>query len=568
MIRVAVVFAWLLSSVCASAQNEKRPSYPSYDYDLARAHEIKPHRRTIPVEGVGSGFNQLRLTLTVSPTGEVIDADAGGDLAMMKYWLRLRPEVLRWKFAPFEEDGKSVGVELEEYIGLVPPERAPKIHIAAPVLRPNSEALITLQRTGCYGTCPSYTVTISTDGVVFDGRSFVVTAGRHTDTADAYEVRKLAQKFVAADFYSMDSSYRWNATDLPTYLLSVSIDGHAKKIEDYAGSQVGMPAIVTELEDEVDAFARTDRWIEGSDGLVQALQAARFDFQSFEAQVILKEAASRGKTSTVRELLEADVPLTPLSTPKPKEPGSGTLFVEVGWLNVASKQPEALQVLINAGASKDDQNDKDLALAGAAAAGEVKAAQALIAYGANPNADLSRLIVTENGAGMTMQGPGAGSVLIYAAQSGNPEMVREILFYHPDIEKRDREGKTAVFAAGAYDYRERDGARVACVRLLAEAGARVNARDNDGNTPLHETFLPDVVAELLRLGADVNVRNNDGETPIFTTVDDAALPLFIEHVADLSIRNNKGETVIEAAKRKGPARQEALREAIQKLNQR
>jgi hypothetical protein len=120
MIRVAVVFAWLLSSVCASAQNDKRPSYPSYDYDLARAHEIKPHRRTIPVEGVGSGFNQLRLTLTVSPTSEVIDADAGGDLVMMKYWLRLRPEVLRWKFAPFEEDGKSVAVELEEYIDLVP----------------------------------------------------------------------------------------------------------------------------------------------------------------------------------------------------------------------------------------------------------------------------------------------------------------------------------------------------------------------------------------------------------------------------------------------------------------
>ena len=73
--------------------------------------------------------------------------------------------------------------------------------------------------------------------------------------------------------------------------------------------------------------------------------------------------------------------------------------------------------------------------------------------------------------------------------------------------------------------------------------------------------------ELLKLGADVNVRNNDGETPIFTTVDDAAIPLFIEHGADLSIRNNKGETVLEAAKNKGPQRQEALRKAIQNLPQ-
>jgi len=39
--------------------------------------------------------------------------------------------------------------------------------------------------------------------------------------------------------------------------------------------------------------------------------------------------------------------------------------------------------------------------------------------------------------------------------------------------------------------------------------------------------------------------------------------LLIEHGADLTIRNNKGETVVEeAAKHKGPSRQEALKTAI------
>jgi len=46
-----------------------------------------------------------------------------------------------------------------------------------------------------------------------------------------------------------------------------------------------------------------------------------------------------------------------------------------------------------------------------------------------------------------------------------------------------------------------------CVRLLAQAGANVNAHDNEGNTPLHETFLTDVEEELLKLGEDVNARN-------------------------------------------------------------
>ena len=136
---------------------------------------------------------------------------------------------------------------------------------------------------------------------------------------------------------------------------------------------------------------------------------------------------------------------------------------------------------------------------------------------------------------MTVAYDGPGSVLIYAAESGNPDMVREILRHHPKIEARDREGKTALFAAGDYRDGDKDGVRVQCVRLLIYAGANVNARDNDGNTPLHETFLTDVEEELLKLGADVNARNKDGETPIFTNVDDDAIPLFIKHGADLTI---------------------------------
>ncbi len=280
---------------------------------------------------------------------------------------------------------------------------------------------------------------------------------------------------------------------------------------------------------------------------------------------MLKEAASRGGPETVRKFLEAGVPLEPLSPPKPKEPYMAVPFEAVGWLNAASGHPEVLRVLIDAGASRIDQADKDLALVGAARSGSVEAALELIAYGANPNADLGEQIVTESGGGMAMLGKGAGSVLIYAAESGNPEMVREILRYHPKLEMRGREGKTAVFAAGEYRSSDRDGARVECLRLLAQAGADVNARDNKGNTPLHETFLTDVEEELLKLGADVNARNKDSETPIFTTVDDDAIPLFIEHGADLTIRNNKGETVMDAAKEKGPLRQEALRKAIQQL---
>jgi uncharacterized protein DUF6438 len=260
MIR-AVALALLLSNALLAASDEKRHSYPSYDYDVARAHEIKPHRRRIPMEGVRSGFNQLHIVLIVSPMGDVLDAQASSNGDVLKFWPQLKDEVSQWKFTPFEKHGKAVQAEVEEYIDLVPPERLPENHVAAPTLRPDSKVTITLERTGCYGTCPSYTVAVSTDGIVFDGREFVAIHGKHTDTADADEVRRLAKKFVSADFYSMDDRYVASVTDNPTCILAITIDGNTKTVTDYVGPWVGMPAVITELENDVDSMARTDRWI-------------------------------------------------------------------------------------------------------------------------------------------------------------------------------------------------------------------------------------------------------------------------------------------------------------------
>jgi Domain of unknown function (DUF6438) len=167
--------------------------------------------------------------------------------------------VRRWKFEPFKRHGKAVIAEVEEYMDLVPPGRMPKKHVAPPVIPPDSKIRITLERTPCFGTCPGYTVTVATDGIVFNSRRFVAVTGTRTDTADTSDVRRLAEKFAAADFYSMDDEYIAGVTDNPTYIVSIEIDGQRKKVLDYAGSSEGMPAVITELEDEVDALARTER---------------------------------------------------------------------------------------------------------------------------------------------------------------------------------------------------------------------------------------------------------------------------------------------------------------------
>jgi ankyrin repeat protein len=567
MNRIGTLFALGLLVLPFCAQNAKPPSYPSFDYEIAHDHEIKPHRREIPLKGVEEGFNQLRLTLTVSTTGEVLNAEATGEANALKFWPNLEEEVRGWKFTPFEVNGQPVIASVEEYLDLVPPERLPKVHVQPPAIRLDSKVSIDLSRSGCFGTCPAYEVIVSDEGITFEGHGFVVAGGKHKAPVDPDEVRKLAARFVAADFYSMDPSYRASVTDCPTFTLAISIDGQRKEIEDYVGSWVGMPQVISQLENAVDEFAQAKRWIEGSEGLVDSLHSESYDFRTLKAQSVLKEAASRGQAATVRQLLDAGVPLNPLPVPKSKRTTEQLEREDVGWLTAASRDPETLRLLIEAEASKSDQNDKDIALLSAAESGRVDSVRALIAYGANPNADLSKLTIAESAGGMTLEAPGAGAVIIYAARSGNPEVVREILRYHPDLEARDREGQTAMFAAGDYRESDPDGARVECVRLLAEAGANLNAGDNRGNTPLHETILTDVKSELLKLGADVNARNKDGESPIFTTNDSDDYPLFIRYGADLSITNNAGETVIQVLEKTGPIRLAALRKAIEDSGQ-
>lgn len=362
MTRLTIAILLLFVSIfCASQEKILKPSF---DYEIARTHELKPHRRTIPLSGVQPGFNQLHLTLTVSAAGDVLDVEPNGDKEALKFWPQLEDEVRQWKFIPFEQKGLPVTAEAEEYLDLVPPERLPKNHVVPPSVGPHSKVSISLQRTGCFGSCPAYKVTLTTDRIIFDGDYYVVARGEHTATVNANGVLELAKGFVTADFFSMDDKYVAAVTDNPSYVLSIDIDGHAKSVEDYVGEWEGMPAVISELEQRVDQFANTERWVEGSEGLVQALQAEKFNFQSLEAQRMLKEAATRGRAETVRELVAAGVPLEPLpvTIPKMGEQQPSASSDQVGLLTSASHDFPTLEVLLDSGVSSNNQSDKDLAL--------------------------------------------------------------------------------------------------------------------------------------------------------------------------------------------------------------
>ncbi|HVY84198.1 MAG TPA: DUF6438 domain-containing protein [Caulobacterales bacterium] len=123
---------------------------------------------------------------------------------------------------------------------------------------------ITLARTPCFGFCPDYTVTITSDGAVtYHGQRFVRVTGEQHATASREDVAHLIDMIHRADFFNLRDAYRAQVTDLPSTTITVVEGARTKTVVDYAGEHVGMPHAVTEIEQEIDRVAGTERWVPG-----------------------------------------------------------------------------------------------------------------------------------------------------------------------------------------------------------------------------------------------------------------------------------------------------------------
>ena len=126
---------------------------------------------------------------------------------------------------------------------------------------------ISLERTVCFGTCPSYIVTLLADGsVTFEGREHVKTKGVATKKIDASKLIPIFKKLEEIHFWELEDSYRTkknadgsitSISDLPTKNVTVKTATKTKKVEDYFGTPAGM----NELELLIDEVAGVNEWV-------------------------------------------------------------------------------------------------------------------------------------------------------------------------------------------------------------------------------------------------------------------------------------------------------------------
>ena len=152
----------------------------------------------------------------------------------------------------------------------------------------------------------------------------------------------------------------------------------------------------------------------------------------------------------------------------------------------------------------------------------------LLEHGANPNAQLKLRPRYRNGVfdrgGDQILSTGATPLLL-AAKVGDAESIKLLLKYHALIDLPNAMGVTPLMAAAGMGHSfnpsrgrfKTDEEAAEDVRLLKEAGAKINGADAQGLTALHsaaEHGWNDAVKVLVADGAELQPKDSKGLTPI------------------------------------------------------
>jgi DNA-binding NarL/FixJ family response regulator len=143
--------------------------------------------------------------------------------------------------------------------------------------------------------------------------------------------------------------------------------------------------------------------------------------------------------------------------------------------------------------------------------------------------------------------------LVKAAYENNLAAVKKLLASGADVDVVDKAiDSTALAQATANNNRE-------LMRVLLHAGADINRRNRNGETAL--MYLSgqsgtDTVRDLIQAGADLELKDDDGETALMAAArldNTGSLKALIDAGAQIEVKDEEGQTALMLAAREGLA---------------
>ena len=96
---------------------------------------------------------------------------------------------------------------------------------------------ITMERTPCFGQCPSYKITIfNTGNVVYEGLAFTKKEGRYIKKLTQKQLSEIQAQIKIIKLFELEDKYDSRITDIPSTYLYVIYQGKKKKILDRDGA--------------------------------------------------------------------------------------------------------------------------------------------------------------------------------------------------------------------------------------------------------------------------------------------------------------------------------------------
>lgn len=132
--------------------------------------------------------------------------------------------------------------------------------------RASAPGLVELSRTGCFGSCPIYSVRVSTSGrVEFEGFAFVCAEGVQSATIPAAEARELIADIADAGFFDVSWNQGNFIADASDSTLVLEYRGRRRSLPNIDADS-NSPRLLLRIAREVDKVSGTQRWLPRLEG--------------------------------------------------------------------------------------------------------------------------------------------------------------------------------------------------------------------------------------------------------------------------------------------------------------